>query len=65
MHRVSLILLFSPFVFVFILQHIILATQYDDGGAANAAVSSQLGDIATQLSFLEKALTDTRHKLEL
>lgn len=36
-----------------------------ESSAANAALSSQLENIAPQLSSLEKALTDTRHKLEL
>ena len=36
-----------------------------DSAAANAALSSQLENIAPQLASLEKALTDTKSKLEL
>ena len=36
-----------------------------DSAAANAALSSQLENIAPQLASLEKALTDTKGKLEL
>jgi len=35
-----------------------------ESSAANAALSLQLENMAPQLSSLEKALTDTRHKLE-